>query len=86
MAGALKDPKRATLVGETSFGKGLVQTITPLSNGGALRVTTAVYLTPSGTNINEKGVDPDVKAPDDPDTPDTDETLQKTLDLIAQGS
>lgn len=84
VAGALKDTDRATLVGETTFGKGLVQTIEPLSNGGALRVTTAVYLTPSGTNINEKGIAPDLEAPDDQATPDVDETLQKVLDLIRE--
>ena len=70
VSGALQDYERATLVGETTFGKGLVQSIEPLSNGGALKVTTAVYLTPKGRDINETGIDPDVVAPDDPDTTD----------------
>ena len=86
VAGALQDYSRATLVGETSFGKGLVQTIEPLSNDGAVKVTTAVYLTPKGRNINETGIDPDVVAPDDPSTEDVDETLEETLNLIAADS
>jgi carboxyl-terminal processing protease len=83
VSGALQDYKRATLVGETTFGKGLVQTIEGLSNGGAIKVTTAVYLTPKGRDINKKGIAPDVVAPDDPNTPNVDETVQKALDLIA---
>lgn len=82
VSGALQDDKRATLVGETTFGKGLVQSIEPLSNGGALKVTTAVYLTPLGRDINKKGITPDVVAPDDPNTPNVDETLQTALGLI----
>jgi carboxyl-terminal processing protease len=84
VAGALKDTGRATLVGEKTFGKGLVQTLEPLSNGGALKLTTAVYLTPKGTDINKKGIEPNVKAPDDPST-QGDETLNKALQLIAAG-
>ena len=64
VSGALQDHERATLVGTTTFGKGLVQTVVDLSNGGALKVTTAVYLTPDGTDINKKGIAPDVTAPD----------------------
>jgi len=83
VSGALKDTKRGILVGETTFGKGLVQTVEPLSNGGALVATTAVYLTPAGIDINKKGIKPDVVAPDKTDTPDVDETLQKVLELVA---
>jgi carboxyl-terminal processing protease len=86
VSGALKDHKRATLVGVTTFGKGLVQTVIDLSNGGALKVTTAVYLTPNGTDINKKGMAPDVVAPDLASTPSIDETLDKTLSLIASGT
>ncbi|MHB9149396.1 MAG: S41 family peptidase [Thermoleophilia bacterium] len=81
VAGALKDTGRATLVGTKTFGKGLVQTILSLSNGGALKVTTAVYLTPAGNDINKKGIEPDVVMPDDPATTGIDETLQKALSL-----
>jgi carboxyl-terminal processing protease len=83
VSAALQDYGRATLVGETTFGKALVQSIEPLSNLGALKVTTAVYLTPKGRDINATGVSPDIVAPDDPETEDVDETVEKVLDLIA---
>jgi carboxyl-terminal processing protease len=60
VAGALKDQKRALIVGTKSYGKGSVQTIIPLDDGSALRLTTALYFTPSGVTINEKGIKPDV--------------------------
>jgi carboxyl-terminal processing protease len=71
VAGALKDHKRATLVGTRSFGKGSVQTIIPLGpHNGALRLTTARYFTPSGHSIQAKGIEPDIQvlqeAPADP--------------------
>lgn len=61
LAGALKDYQRATLVGETSFGKGIVQTIIPLSDGSAIKLTTSQYFTPNGTCIQDIGIQPDVK-------------------------
>jgi carboxyl-terminal processing protease len=82
VSGALQDYGRATLVGETTFGKGLVQSIEPLTNGGALKATTAVYLTPKGRDINKTGILPDVAAPDDPATTSVDETVEATLKLI----
>lgn len=60
VAGALKDQKRALILGTKSFGKGSVQTIIPLEDGSALRLTTALYYTPSGITINDKGIIPDV--------------------------
>jgi carboxyl-terminal processing protease len=68
VAGALKDRKRAVVVGTKSFGKGSVQTIIPLEDGSALRLTTALYYTPSGQTIQEKGIIPDilVKEPEIP--------------------
>ena len=60
VSGALKDHKRAILVGEKSFGKGSVQSIIPLKNRGGLRLTTAKYYLPSGESIHEKGVEPDI--------------------------
>ncbi len=60
VAGALQDHKRATIVGTRSFGKGSVQTIIPLGQNGALRLTTARYYTPSGRSIQAKGIDPDM--------------------------
>ncbi|MBV9063908.1 MAG: peptidase S41, partial [Alphaproteobacteria bacterium] len=72
VAGALQDHKRATVVGMTSFGKGSVQTIIPLGEGGgALRLTTARYYTPSGHSIQATGIVPDkaVSQGTDDDTP-----------------
>jgi carboxyl-terminal processing protease len=60
VAGAMQDRKRATLVGTKTFGKGSVQSIVPLEDGSALRLTTAYYYTPSGRVINEKGIQPDL--------------------------
>lgn len=60
VAGALKDHKRATVVGTRSFGKGSVQTIIPLGANGAIRLTTARYYTPSNRSIQAKGIDPDI--------------------------
>jgi carboxyl-terminal processing protease len=62
LAGALKDYKLATLVGKTTFGKGLVQGISELKDGSALKVTVAKWLTPNGININENGIAPDIEA------------------------
>lgn len=59
LSGALKDHDRAKLVGETTFGKGVVQSIVPLSDGSALKLTTAKYFTPSGVCIQGIGIDPD---------------------------
>jgi len=60
VSGALQDHKRATLIGTRSFGKGSVQTIMPLGQNGALRLTTARYYTPSGRSIQAKGIEPDI--------------------------
>jgi carboxyl-terminal processing protease len=78
VAGALKDQKRALIMGTKSFGKGSVQTIIPLDDGSALRLTTALYFTPSGVTINEKGIKPDVVVEDKP-VP-TNESFQKLRD------
>jgi carboxyl-terminal processing protease len=60
VAGALQDHKRAVIMGSKSFGKGSVQTIMPTSNGGAVKLTTARYYTPSGRSIQAEGIDPDI--------------------------
>lgn len=61
VAGALKDYGRAKMVGETSYGKGVVQTVIPLSDGSALKLTTAQYFTPNGICIQGIGIEPDVQ-------------------------
>jgi carboxyl-terminal processing protease len=63
VAGALQDHKRAIIMGEKSFGKGSVQTILPTSNGGAIKLTTARYYTPSGRSIQAEGIEPDIEIP-----------------------
>jgi carboxyl-terminal processing protease len=60
VAGALQDHARARIVGETTYGKGSVQTVMPLGEGSAIKLTTSRYLTPSGRSINGKGIEPDV--------------------------
>jgi len=67
VAGALQDNKRAILVGDTTFGKGSVQSVVPIEGGAALRLTTARYYTPSGRSIHEKGIEPDIVVPLTPD-------------------
>jgi carboxyl-terminal processing protease len=60
VAGALQDHKRAIILGEPTFGKGSVQTVIPMSDGSALRLTTSLYYTPSGRSIQAKGIEPDI--------------------------
>lgn len=63
VAGALQDHKIALILGEPTFGKGSVQTVIPLENGSAVRLTTALYYTPSGRSIQAKGIEPDIYVP-----------------------
>lgn len=70
VAGALQDHKRATVIGTQTFGKGSVQTIMPLGNSTAIKLTTARYFTPSGRSIQAKGISPDIEV-EDPDQPST---------------
>ena len=61
VTGALKDYKRATIIGQKTFGKGIVQEVMPLNDGDALKLTIAQYFTPNGNYIHEKGIEPDIK-------------------------
>jgi carboxyl-terminal processing protease len=81
LAGALKDNKRAQVVGDKTFGKGTVQEDATLEGNGGLHVTIARWLTPNGTWVHGTGLVPDVEVKDDPNTP-LDEQLQKALELI----
>lgn len=78
-AGALKDYEYATLVGKTTYGKGIVQNIIPLDDGDALKLTTAKYFTPNGNYIHEVGISPDIEVEYEYNGPE-DETYDKQYD------
>jgi len=84
VAGALRDYKKATLVGENTFGKGSVQTIRDLSDGSSMKITVAAWMTPNGDSINEKGLAPqvEVKLTAADVEKNKDPQLQKAVDLI----
>ena len=86
VAGALKDHKRAIIVGENSYGKGSVQSIIPLKNKGAIRLTVAKYYLPSGKSISEVGVRPDIEINEDGDDfkikSETDNQLSYAIKLL----
>ncbi len=83
VSGCLQDYEAATIVGTTSFGKGIVQYIIPLSDGSAIKLTSARYYTPNGRNIHGTGIEPDVTVESDPDT-ETDEQLEKACEILAE--
>jgi carboxyl-terminal processing protease len=86
VAGALKDHKRAIILGENSFGKGSVQSIIPLKNKGAIRLTVAKYYLPSGKSISEVGVLPDIEIDEESDEfrikTETDNQLNYAIKLL----
>ena len=86
VAGALKEHKRAILIGENSYGKGSVQSIIPLKNKGAIRLTISKYYLPSGESISEVGVTPDIEIEESSDgfaiNTDTDNQLNFALKLL----
>ena len=86
VAGALQDQKRAILGGETTYGKGSVQSIIPLRNSGAIRLTVSKYYLPSGKSISEVGVVPDIKVEEEGEefliNTDTDNQLNYAIKLF----
>jgi carboxyl-terminal processing protease len=90
VTGALQDHRRAKVVGEKTFGKGVFQQVIELSNGGALDITAGQYFTPNGRNLGGRGVStgsgiqPDVKATDDPKTAKRDEAKDRALAVLAK--
>jgi carboxyl-terminal processing protease len=84
VSGALQDLKRATILGTQSFGKGSVQTIIPLADNGALRLTTALYYTPSGKSIQGIGITPDIKV-EEPIPADLQGKIEKTAESSLKG-
>lgn len=81
VAGALQDHKRAVLMGTDSFGKGSVQTVLPLNNDRALKLTTALYFTPDGRSIQAQGIEPDIEVARAKVTREADGELIKEADL-----
>jgi carboxyl-terminal processing protease len=92
LAGALQDQHRATLVGETTFGKGTLQSMLKLRNGSALKLTTARYYTPAGRMIDAVGLEPDVRVGpktlggDPADGWQDDEALSKAVDILREAA
>ena len=85
MAGAIKDYQKGTLIGTTTYGKGIVQTVRPLLDGTAVKITTSKYYTPNGNNIHKIGIEPDIEVKFDSDKYKEDETdnqLDYALDYI----
>ena len=86
VAGALKDHKRAILIGKNSYGKGSVQSIIPLKNNGAIKLTVAKYYLPSGKSISEVGVSPDIEIDEELENfqikTDTDNQLNYAIKLL----
>ena len=87
VAGALQDQKRAVLLGETTFGKGSVQSVMPLKNRGAIRLTVSKYYLPSGKSISEIGVVPDIMVEEDSEefsiNTSTDNQLDYAIKLLS---
>ena len=89
LAGALKDNNKATLVGTTTYGKGVIQELHQLSDGSGLKITTNEYFTPNHNKINEVGIEPDVEAELSDElksklelTEEEDTQLQKAIEVI----
>lgn len=85
VAGALQDHKRAIILGIQTFGKGSVQTIIPLNDGSALRLTTSKYYTPSGRSIQAKGIEPDIVVEDEKDASAKEHLREKDLEKHLKG-
>ena len=87
VAGALKDQKRAILLGENTYGKGSVQSIIPLKNKGAIRLTISKYYLPSGKSISEVGVSPDIRVEEEDEefviNTSTDNQLNYAIELFS---
>ena len=87
-AGAVKDYKVGTLVGETTYGKGIVQTIRSFTDGSAIKLTTSHYYTPLGNDIHGVGIEPDIKVSAESESPagtedsDDDPVLQKAVEIL----
>ena len=74
LAGAIKDYKKGILMGTTTYGKGIVQQIYPLTDGSAIKLTVSHYYTPNGNDIHKKGIDPDIEVKFDSEAYQKDKT------------
>ena len=84
VAAALDDHARALVVGQQTYGKATVQSVRELSNGAALKLTTAIFLTPTGENLTARGLRPDVQARDDEDTTQDEALARASTALLKQ--
>ena len=82
-AGAIKDYGVGTLIGTQTFGKGIVQSLFPLSDGSAIKITVSRYYTPAGNNIHEVGIEPDIVLERDTESAD-DNQLQKAIEVLSE--
>ncbi len=86
LTGAIKDSNSGTIIGTTTFGKGLVQSVIPWAGDAGIKLTTAQYYTPNGTYIHEKGIEPNIvieqSADYDPDDENSDVQLQKAIEIL----
>lgn len=82
-AGAIKDYGVGTLIGTQTFGKGIVQSLFPLSDGSAIKITVSRYYTPAGNNIHEVGIEPDIVLDKDTESAD-DNQLQKAIEVLSE--
>lgn len=82
LASALKENNKAEIVGDKTFGKGVIQELIYLTNGGALKVTSAEYYTPNKNKINEVGIEPNYKVSYDYKMPEIDEQLEKAIEVL----
>lgn len=83
LSAALHDNNRATMVGQKTFGKGIVQSLYELRNGGVIKLTTDKYLTPKDVNIHEIGIEPDYAIPD-PEIGTPDKQLEKAISVLEE--
>ena len=82
-AGAIKDYGVGTLIGTQTFGKGIVQSLFPLSDGSAVKITVSRYYTPAGNNIHEVGIEPDIVLELDKEA-EEDNQLKKAIEVLSQ--
>ena len=82
LAGAIKENQRGQLIGQQTFGKGVVQSLEKLGDGAGLLITVAQYLTPTGENIHKKGISPDQKIASSLKAPATADELQPQKDEV----